>query len=84
MREWLFRGVYDWMPSNADKTLIARCSAPTLVMAAEKDCLFPAKRVIPRAKQIIKHCSVYLLKGRGHMHFLTEDEKRMIVDFLKK
>ena len=72
------------MPSNADKKLIARCNAPTLVMAAEKDCLFPAKRVLPRAKQIIKHCSLYLLKGRGHLHFLTDPEKRMIVDFLKK
>ena len=24
----------------------------------------------------------YLLRGRGHMHFLTDEEKRMIVDFL--
>ena len=71
------------MPSNADKKLIARCTAPTLVMAAEKDRLFPAKRVLPGAKKIIKNCSVYLLKGRGHLHSLTDTEKRMIVDFLK-
>ena len=25
----------------------------------------------------------YLLRGRGHMHFLTDEEKKMIVDFLK-
>ena len=24
----------------------------------------------------------YLLRGRGHMHFLTDEEKKMIVDFL--
>lgn len=50
--------------------------------AAEKDCLFPAKNVIPRAMKIINNCTTYLLEGRGHMHFLTEDEKKMIVDFL--
>ncbi len=71
------------MPSNADEKLIGLCAAPTLVMAAEKDCLFPAKRVLPRAKRIIRNCSVYLLKGRGHLHFLTDAEKKMIVDFLK-
>ena len=72
------------MPSNASARLIRRCNAPTLVMAAEKDCMFPAKRVIPRAQKIIPDCSVYLLKGRGHMHFLTEQERSMIVDFLKQ
>ena len=72
------------MPSNASARLIRRCNAPSLVMAAEKDCMFPAKRVIPRAQKIIPDCSVYLLKGRGHMHFLTEQERSMIVDFLKQ
>lgn len=72
------------MPSNASEKLISRCSAPTLVMAAEKDCLFPAKRVLPRAKKIISSCSVYLLKGRGHMNFLTQKEQQMIVEHLKK
>ena len=51
-------------------------------MAAEKDCLFPAKSVIPRAKHIIENCTTYLLEGRGHMSSLTDDEKQMIVDFL--
>jgi len=72
------------MPSNASAKLIGRCSAKTLVMAAEKDCLFPAKRVLPRAKKIIRNCSVYLLRGRGHMHSLTDREKQMITRFLKE
>jgi len=53
-------------------------------MAAEKDCMFPAKRVIPRARKIIRNCKTYLLRNRGHMHFLTDAEKKMIVGFLKK
>ena len=41
----------------------------------------PGKGVIKRAKDIIPNCTTYLLKGRGHMHFLTDEEKKMIVDF---
>ncbi len=70
------------MPSNVDGELMKKCSAPTLVMAAEKDCLFPGKGVINRAKDIIPNCTTYLLEGRGHMNFLTDEEKKMIVDFL--
>ena len=46
--------------------------------------LFPAKGVIPRAERIIENCTTYLLEGRGHMSNLTEEEKQMIVDFLKQ
>ena len=70
------------MPSNVNGELMKKCSAPTLVMAAEKDCLFPGKGVIERAKDIIPNCTTYLLEGRGHMNFLTDEEKKMIVDFL--
>ena len=70
------------MPANVDEELMKKCNAPTLVMAAEKDCLFPGKGVIKRAKDIIPNCTVYLLEGRGHMNFLTDEEKKMIVDFL--
>lgn len=71
------------MPSNVSAKLMRQCKAPTLVMAAEKDCLFPGPGVIERAKQIIPDCQTYLLAGRGHMNFLSEEEKKMIVDFLK-
>ena len=44
--------------------------------------LFPGAGVIERAEKIIPNCKTYLLRGRGHMHFLTDEEKKMIVDFL--
>ncbi len=50
------------MPSNVSAKYISKCKAPTLVMAADKDCLFPAKGVIPRAERIIQNCTTYLLK----------------------
>ncbi len=71
------------MPGNVSKKAMGECKAPTLVMAAEKDCLFPAKGVIPRAKQIIPNCTTYLLENRGHMSSLIEEEQRMIIEFLK-
>lgn len=70
------------MPSNVAVNDMQKCLAPTLVLAGEKDCMFPAARVIPQAEKMIPHCETYLLKGRGHMHSLTESEKRMIVQFL--
>lgn len=72
------------MPSDVPEKYMKKCKAKTLVMAAEKDCLFPAKGVIPRAERIIENYTTYLLEGRGHMSNLTEEEKQMIVDFLKR
>ncbi|MDO4305068.1 MAG: alpha/beta hydrolase, partial [Bacillota bacterium] len=72
------------MPSNVAGKDMKNCKAPTLVMAGEKDCLFPAKRLLLRAEQIIKNVITYLLVGRGHMSSLTESEKQMIIEFLKR
>ena len=72
------------MPADVDEELMNKCKAPTLVMAAEKDCLFPGKGVIRRAERIIPNCRTYLLEGRGHMNSLTEDKKKMIIDFRLK
>ncbi|MBE7105463.1 alpha/beta hydrolase [Bacillus cereus] len=70
------------MPSNVSGKLMQQCKAPTLIMAGEKDCLFPAKKVLPRAKRIIPNNTAHMLKGCGHMHMMSEREKKMIVDFL--
>lgn len=71
------------VPSNMNAAYMKKCTAPTLVLAGEKDCLFPAKKVLPQAKKIIPNCTTYLLKDRGHMNVLTENEKQKIIDFLK-
>ena len=71
------------MPSNVSEKDMMKCKASTLVMAGERDCLFPAKGVIPRAKRIIQNVSTYLLEDRGHMSSLTKQEKEMIIDFLR-
>lgn len=72
------------MPSNISKKLIKNYVSPTLVLAAENDCLFPGKGVLKRSKKIFRNVKTYLLKERGHMSFLTDSEKIMICDFLKR
>ncbi len=68
------------MPGNI--RLAVPSAVPVLVMAAEKDCLFPAERVLPQARRLFSDCAAYELTGRGHMCVLTEDEKMMILAFL--
>ena len=72
------------MPGDVNPADMKKCKAPTLVIAAEKDCLFPADMVIPQAENIIPNCTTYLLEGRGHMSYLTLSEKVMIIEFLNK
>lgn len=71
------------MPSDVDPEKMKKCKASTLVIASEKDCLFPASRVIAQAKKMLPNCTTYTITDRGHMHQLTEKEKEMIVHFLK-
>ena len=70
------------MPTNVSKKLMQQFKAPAVVIASEKDLLFPARKVLPRAKQIIQNCEVRELKGSGHIHILPQAEKELIIDFL--
>lgn len=70
------------MPKDESTESLMKYHNPVLVMAAEKDRLFPADNVLPKAKQVWPQSVTYLLKERGHMHILTDKEEKMIVDFL--
>ncbi len=72
------------MPTSIHEKMLSGYNAPTLVIASEKDCLFPAKKVLSRAKRIFTDCRTYELKGSGHIHVLPQNIKNAIVDFLKK
>lgn len=72
------------MPTNVEAKKLSKYHSPTLVIAGERDCLFPARKVLYRAKQMISNCRTVELKGSGHMHILPKSEKNDIVDFLKR
>ncbi|MDE5931071.1 MAG: alpha/beta hydrolase [Lachnospiraceae bacterium] len=70
------------MPQNEKCKNLSKYHNPVFVMAAEKDCLFPAAKVLPQAEKVWKQSIRYLMKGRGHINQLTNEEKKMIVEFL--
>ncbi|TCL55018.1 hypothetical protein EDD76_11753 [Kineothrix alysoides] len=72
------------MPTNVEAKKLSEYSSPALIIASEKDCLFPAKRVLSRAKHILPNCRIYEIKDSGHMHILPKDIKTVIIDFLKR
>lgn len=74
--------IHPVMPSNVEMERLHKCKAPTLVMAAEYDCLFPARKVLPKAKKVLPNCKIHMLKGRGHIPPLHKREKQIIIDFL--
>ena len=73
-----------FMPANVEKGKLCNYRSPTLIIASEKDCLFPAKKVLHRAKNIFFNCKTVELKESGHLHILPQIEKLRIIEFLKK
>lgn len=56
------------MPRPATKAELAGCTAPTLVIAAEEDAMFPGRAVIERAREIFANLAVAeCLKGATHL-----------------
>jgi pimeloyl-ACP methyl ester carboxylesterase len=55
------------LPRAATKEELAGYEAPTLLFAAENDLFFPAKRVIPRAEEIIPNLETETLPGSRHV-----------------
>lgn len=72
------------MPTNIEKKRLNGYCSPTLIIASEKDCLFPARKVLHRARKMISDCQTVELKGSGHMHILPQTEKERIIEFLRK
>lgn len=70
------------MPKNESCKNLRKYQKPVFVMAAEKDCLFSAKAVLPKAKKVWKQSKRYLLKDRGHINELTDEEKQIVAGFL--
>ncbi|MFZ6028494.1 MAG: alpha/beta fold hydrolase [Chloroflexota bacterium] len=58
------------MPRNVTKEELAAFEAPVLVLAAEKDRLFPARLVVPRARQIFTNLTAAEVIP-GSPHFIS-------------
>ncbi len=83
MVEATFRNVHvkAQMPANAHADALSKCTAPTVVFAADKDVLFPGEKVIRRASSIIPNL-VYseLMENCPHMYMLNQERLQHIND----
>lgn len=66
------------MPTDVAGNKLKNYHSPTLVIAAEKDCLFPAGKVLPRAQRIIENCKTHMLEDSGHMHIMPPRERLLL------
>jgi pimeloyl-ACP methyl ester carboxylesterase len=72
------------LPSNVSSKMLKQCFAPTLVIAAEEDCLFPGKKVIKKAKETIPNMNAILLHNQGHLCVVPNDVMDKVVHFINK
>lgn len=72
------------MPQDEKECELKKYKHPVLVIAAEKDCLFPAHRVIPRAKEVWPQSRTYILKDQGHLHTLNRREQELLIRALQE
>lgn len=77
-----YAAVKSGMPSNADDDKLKQCTVATLLIAAEKDCLFPGKKVIEKAEKTLPNLTTYMLHNQGHLCFLPADVLNMIKEFI--
>ncbi len=71
------------MPKNIKPVDMEDYTAPSLIIAAENDVLFPGEKVIKRARDIFTGpLDTFLLKEAPHFCFLNEDRSDRIVDLI--
>ena len=58
------------MPRNVTRGEMARLAAPVLVIASQKDALFPAKAVVRRAKEVFPNLAAAEIIA-GSPHFIS-------------
>lgn len=72
------------MPSNVKKIDMAQYKSPTLLLAGEKDVLFPGEKVIKRAKELIPHEEAHLLENCGHLYYSSDERLQQMGKIIKE
>ena len=72
------------MPSNVRAEDLRGYTAPTFVIPAEKDSMFPGKKVVKKAKEMIPHVKIHMLENLGHLCMMPNDVMDMIERFINE
>ena len=59
-------------------------TAPTFIIVAEYDCMFPRKKILARAKKMIPNLKTHILKEQGQKFSLSDNDIDMIVRFINE
>lgn len=70
------------MPGNVKMEALRKCNAPTLLIAGEKNCMFPGKKIIKKVEKNLPNIKCHLLKNQGHMFKMPDDIINMIKHFI--
>jgi len=71
-------------PSIAAAEDLRRFTAPTFIIVAEKDRMFPRKKILSKAKKTIPNLKTHVLKGQGQKFILYDADIDMIARFINE
>jgi len=75
-------GMNTRFPSIVKANDLQRFNAPTLIIVAEHDRMFPSKKILAKAKKMIPNLKTHILKGQGQMFALSDIDTDMIARFI--
>lgn len=71
------------MPGNIKDAEIKKYKAPTLLIAAKRDVLFPGEKIIARARTLFPDLRTYLIPDSGHMCSLSTEKNKNILNLIQ-
>lgn len=72
------------MPSSIKSKDMTNFAEKTLLIAGEKDILFPGRKVIKRAKRLIPDIKTHLMMNCGHMNASSSEEHKRIMTLINE
>jgi len=76
-------GMNTRFPSIAKAKDLQRFNAPTFIIVAEYDRMFPSKKILAKAQKMIPNLKTHILKGQGQMFSLSDGDITMIKEFFE-
>jgi pimeloyl-ACP methyl ester carboxylesterase len=77
-------GMNTRFPSIAAARDLRKFTAPTFIIVAEHDIMFPSKKILAKAEKTIPNLKTHILKGQGQKFVLSGSDIDMIVRFINE
>jgi esterase/lipase len=74
-------GINTRFPGIVKEKDLRKITTPVFIIVAEKDRMFPSKKILAIANKTIPNLKTHLLKGQGQMFSLSDTDTDMIVRF---